>query len=169
MTDNIDNYEERDRKPPFLVVIAVLSLVNIAWSLINNVSALFRGPMSPDEIDDYKIEISKSISSVQDEGIGWAEGILNSAMNMIESINIHHTLNLVTSTIILLIGAAAVLMMLRGRKIGFHGYIIYSFLASTQIYLFVAPSILSNAIVIFSLLASGLFVLLYGLNLKWMK
>lgn len=169
MNDFLDSDEERDRRPVFLTVVGILSLVNISWSLIQNITSFLSGPLTEEGMEAYRLEMAKSLSAVQDTGAVWAEDLIQSAMNMAESINVNHTMNLLSSTVILIIGLAAVIMMLKGKKIGFHGYIIYSFLASVQIYLFVTPSLLPNIMVIFSLLASGLFILFYGLNLKWMK
>ncbi|MEZ4889653.1 MAG: hypothetical protein R2779_03540 [Crocinitomicaceae bacterium] len=60
--------------------------------------------------------MAKSLSTVQDTGVVWAEDLIQSAMNMVESINVNHTMNLLSSTVILIIGLAAVIMMLKGRK-----------------------------------------------------
>lgn len=169
MTELVENNENNDKRPTMLMVVSIMSLVHMAWSLLKNIQSFFSGPMNKDEIESYKVEVTKSINSIQDVSITWLEDLLRSTIEMVESVNAHHTLNVLTGIFILFIGIAGVLLMFNRRKVGFHTYIIYSFLASVQVYLFVSPSLLSNMLVIFSLIISGIFVLLYGLNLKWMK
>lgn len=170
MSEVLEQEDRREKRPVFLTVLGILSFVNIGWSLISNLFSLFRGPMNEDEMELYKVQVTKSINEIKGTGgMEWFEDLMRSTIDMVESTNAHHTMNVLSGMLILLIGLAGVVFMLKGRKIGFHVYIIYSFIASVQIYLFVAPSLLSNAIVIMGLLLSGIFVLLYGLNLKWMR
>lgn len=169
IVDNSENKEKNDKRPTMLLVVSIMSLVYMGWSLLKNIQSFFAGPMSEDDIEAYKVEVTKSITSVKDMSAVWLEDMLRSMINMVESINAHFTLNVVSGIVILLVGITGVMLMFNRRKIGFHVYIIYSILASVQIYLFVAPSLLSNAVVIFSLIISSVFILLYGLNLKWLK
>ncbi|MBC9812888.1 hypothetical protein H9Y05_10440 [Crocinitomicaceae bacterium CZZ-1] len=170
MSEVLEQEERRQKRPVFLTVIGILSLINIGWSLLTNFFSLIGGPMNEEELEEAKIEMTKSINQVRGtEGMEWFEDFMRSIIDMMESTNTHHTMNVLTGILILLIGLVGVIFMLKGRKLGFHIYIVYSFLAAVQIYLFIAPSLLSNMIVIISLFLSGIFVLLYGLNLKWMK
>lgn len=175
MTENLEQNtfstsSGREKRPVLLTVLAILSFIYIGWSMLSHLLSLAKGPMNEEQLEQSKVEITKNINQARgSEGMEWLEDLMRSAINMIESTNIHHTTYILTGILILVIGLAGVVFMMRGRKLGFHVYIIYSFLASVQIYLFVAPSILSNAMVIFGLFVSGIFVLLYGLNLKWMR
>lgn len=164
-------YQENqiEKRPTLLLVVAILSLINIGWSLINNFTALFRGPMSDDAVENFKAEISQNMTQLEGSNVNWAQDFFTGIIDMTEKVNASHTLSTILGIITLLLGLVSVIFMLKQRKIGFHGYIIYSFLASIQIYFFVQPSLFSNTVVIVSLIISGIFVLLYGLNLKWMK
>lgn len=170
MSEILEQDERPEKRPVFLTVLGILSFINIGWSIISNLISLGRGPMGEDEMDEFRVQITKSINEVKSAGgMDWLEDFMRSIISMVESTNASHTLNVLTGLLILLIGLFGVIFMFKGRRLGFHIYIIYSFLASVQIYLFVAPSLLSNTIVVVSLFISGIFVLLYGLNLKWMK
>lgn len=171
MSRIIDEENEiKEKRPILLIVLVVLSLINITWSLFNNIVSLFRGPLNSEQLEESKIEITKSINQIRDGGgMDWLEDFLRNTINMIEVTNANHLLNVLSSSFILLIGLAGVIFMFRRKEIGFHGYIIYSLLASIQIYLFVPPNSLSNLICIVSVVTSGVFVLLYGLNLKWIR
>jgi hypothetical protein len=170
MNEILEQEQQQEKRPVFLTVLVILSFVYIGWSMLSHLLSLARGPMTEEQLEEAKVEMTKSINQMKGtDGMEWIEDLMRSSIEMIESTNASHTLYILTGILILVIGIAGVLFMMRGRKLGFHVYIIYSFLASVQIYLFVAPSLLSNAMVIFGLFISGIFVLLYGLNLKWMK
>lgn len=170
MSEILEQGEKQEKRPVFLTVLVILSFINIGWSILSNIFSLIGGPMNEEQLEQAKVEMTKSINQVKgNEGMQWFEDFMRSAIEMIESTNANHTMNVLTGLLILAIGLTGIIFMMRGRKLGFHVYIIYSFFASVQVYLFVSPSLMSNAIVIFSLFLSGIFVLLYGLNLKWMK
>lgn len=170
MSEILEQEKPNEKRPVLLTVMGIISLVYMGWSILSSMFSMIGGPMSEDELQQYKIEVTKSINQTKGvDGMELFEEMMRSTMNMVESMNAHHYMNLLSNLLILVVGVIGVVFMLRRRKLGFHFYIMYSFLASIQIYLFVSPSMLSNTIVIVSLLFSGIFVLLYGMNLKWMK
>lgn len=171
MTEILEQEEKRGKRPVFLTVLCILSFISIGWTFIGNVLSIFRGPMGEEEMTDFKVEMTRSINEMRNSGAGldWLEDFMRSIIDMVESTNANHTLSILSGLVIILVGFAGVFFMLKGKKLGFHFYIIYSILASVQIYLFVNPSMLSNLVVIVNLFISGIFVLLYGLNLKWMR
>ena len=69
---------------------------------------------------------------------------------------------------IALIGATSAFMMLFRMKLGFHAYIIYSFLSILSVYAFVAPVNVPSILILTNAIFAGLFVFLYSRNLKWL-
>lgn len=169
--NELDMDAQEEKRPVFLTVLAVLSLVNIGWSFMTNMFSYLRGPMSEDQMEQYKADLSRSFIDLDNggEGMQMLVDMKNNIMHMVEALNANHTMNVLSTCLVLILGAVGVVMMLRRRKLGFHLYILYSFFASTQLYLFVAPSFIINAVVILSLVLSGIFILLYAQNLKWLK
>lgn len=172
MNEELDTLTPKDQneRPSQLTVVAILSFVNIGWSLLSGITSAIAGPMSDDQIEDYKVQVTKSISDIKDLGnMRWAEDFMRDLIVLTEQTNAHFMTNFISSTLFLIIGLAGVFLMFTRRKIGFHFYIIYCFLASVQIYFFITPSLFSNTVVGLSLLASLVFILLYARHLKWMK
>lgn len=169
MSEILEN-EQQKKRPTMLVVLAILSFLNIGWSLISNISSLINGPLNEADMESTKVQMTKGLNDVKgQEGMEWIEEYIRGAMDMVEATNAHHAASVLSGIFILLAGIAGVAFMLKGRKIGFHIYIIYSFLAAAQVYLFVSPSLFTNTMVIVSIVISVIFVLLYAQNLKWMK
>ena len=67
------------------------------------------------------------------------------------------------------LGLAAAILMFRGLKIGFHMYIIYSFLTLIQYYFIISPSDVPVIVLVANGLVSLLFIFLYSRHLHWMK
>ncbi len=162
-----ENYDEK--RPTQLLVIAILSFVYMGWGILSNLSALASGPMSQEDLTQMKVEALKGNEQFKEIGAEWAVNFTKHMVNYFEVINKNHNMSILTTFLIILIGVAGVVMMLRRMKLGFHMYIIYSFLASVQMYLFVSPNSFSNTMVILSLIFSGIFILLYSRNLNWLK
>lgn len=170
MNQFIDQEPEEAKRPTILLVAAILSLLNMAFSLMQNFSAFARGPLNSEELEKSKVQITKSINQFRDvDGMETMEDMLREMIHMTEVLNANFTVNVLSGIVIVLLGVAGVIMMLKGKKLGFHAYIIYSFLTSVQIYFFLSPSLLTNSMVIVSLLLSGIFVFLYSRALSWMK
>lgn len=165
----VDNHNEQPR-PMALLVTAILSYVGMGYSLLQNLISWMRGPLNEQELEQLEVEFSKSMNQAGSlDGGDVVKDLLAEMEMMTATLNNHHTLNVMTGIVFILLGLAGVTLMLKQRKIGFHMYIIYSFLASVQIYFFLKPSLLTNTMVILSLIISAIFILLYSRSLKWMK
>ena len=71
--------------------------------------------------------------------------------------------------ILTILGLYSALKMWKGSKIGFHLYIIYNLLSIGGIYLYVTPANIPTVFVVFNVVLSGIFILMYLRNLKWLK
>lgn len=162
-------FEKAPKRPAFLLVLCILSFISIGLSFITALFSLITGPSSEEEILELKVEFTQQMSEMDALGAHWASEIFRKLIHITEATNAAHYMNTFTTILILLVGALGVFMMLKGKKLGFHFYIIYSLLTAVQLYLFVDPRYIPTFLVVTSLLFSGIFVLLYGLNLKHMK
>jgi len=71
--------------------------------------------------------------------------------------------------IVTIIGLYSALKMWKGSKLGFHIYIIYNLISIGGIYLYVSPANIPTIFVVFNVILSGIFILMYSRNLKWLK
>ena len=81
-----------------------------------------------------------------------------------ENFEFYHSLSLVFCGI----GIAGAIMMYRGMKLGFHLYIVYSFLTLIQYYFITDASNIPVVLLITNGLISLLFIYLYSRHLSWM-
>lgn len=169
MSEFIEQENYNEKRPTQLLVIAILSFVYMGWGILSNLSALASGPMDQEDLTQMKAEVLKNTEQFKEMDAEWAINFMKQMVHYYETINKNHNMNILTTFLIIFIGVAGVVMMLRRMKLGFHIYIIYSFLASVQMYLFVSPNSFSNTMVILSLIFSGIFILLYSRNLNWLK
>jgi hypothetical protein len=88
---------------------------------------------------------------------------------MLVTLNDHFFTNQLVTISLLILGLLGVLFMWQGKRLGFHLYILYSISAAIQYYLFVSPADIPSFLIIWNVLISGVFVLLYSRNLKWMR
>ena len=164
-----DNMNTQKERPQMLLVLSVLSWVYIGFSLITNLSAFFRGPISPERMEEAKADMLGLINEAQNAGMGSVAEMFSTLQHMTEVYNAHHYTFYGFSLLVLALGLFGVIQMFLGRKQGFHIYIGYSILSVVQVYFFLSPAEIPNAMTIFGVLISALFVLLYSRNLNWMK
>ena len=158
-----------NKRPQLLKVVSILSFISLGFTFLGNISQLISGPASEEDMLNQKVEMTKSITQLEQIGADyWVESV-RKLIAMSESLNnSFYTVTFLTF-ISALIGLFGVLKMWNGLKIGLHFYIIYSLISVGQVYLFVSPQVVPTFVVIWNVLISGIFVFLYSRNLKWMK
>lgn len=164
-----ENAYNNEPRPVFLKVLCILSYVFIGYSLLENVLKLVSGPASKDQMQAQKVQLLKSVDQFKEMDADFAVDLFQKLIIMIESINANFYLFCLTGIIYTVIGFIGVYMMWNAKKKGFHLYIIYSILMSTQLYFIMSPQNIPSFLIIWNLLFSGLFVFMYSRNLKWMK
>jgi hypothetical protein len=173
MTDYtvLEEQENKNKKPTtFLIILAVLSLLNMAFSFFGTIASFFSGPFSEDEMEAQNADIYESISLLQDQGMNGFAKTLEKIMLYADYINSEaFVISNVTSLLVSIIGIIAVVLMLKLKKIGFHLYVAYSLLPILLMYVIAPAEFITTIVVVTSLIVSGIFCLLYGLNLKHMK
>ncbi|MBL4861901.1 MAG: hypothetical protein JKY09_02645 [Crocinitomicaceae bacterium] len=170
MSELIDpNVEENERRPQFLKVLCILSFISIGMNFIFSLGGLLTGPTTEEDMLDRKVESATSISELKDVGMYSMAELMAKLERMAIEVNDSFYFATLISLITIGIGLYGVLKMWAGAKIGFHLYIIYCLLSIGAVYLYVSPSNIPSMVVIFNLLLSGMFVLMYSRNLKWMR
>lgn len=171
MTDFNDAMEqpESTNRPRGLHTLCILTFVYTGLGFISNIGRFFGGPESTEKMEEQRIQSQKTIELFTENGMNYFAELLDKLSKMADALNFHFYENAVVSLFHVLLGAAAAYLVFKGRKLGFHLYIIYSLLSVAQLYLFVSPSIVPFTVVLFDLLFSGIFVFLYSRHLHWLK
>ena len=165
----IDDSEKRGPRPASLKVLCVLSLITIGSSLFNNLSSLFFGPKSAEEMLESKVALTESIMELKEKGMTSFVQMLEKIEIMAEQINENIYSASITSLITLLLGLFGVIKMWQGSKVGFHYYIGYCLLSILGLYIYVSPENIPTTVLFWNLILSAFFIFLYSRNLKWMQ
>lgn len=160
---------ERGPRPGFLTFLCILTFVYTGFSAISNLFSLVSGPLNEEKLSDVKVLMMDLADQMKDAGMTGLAEVYEKLYRITEATNANHYVFTLTGLVILAIGIFAAIKMLKGVKLGFHLYIIYSLLSVTQLYLFVSASTIPTFMLGVNLFISALFIVLYGLNVKWMR
>lgn len=166
---NLDTPHLTQKRPVFLLVLCILTFINTGFSFLGAIASLISGPLSSDKLIEAKVEMAQQAGQMKDVGFDGVAGILDKIYKITEATNRNFYLVNLTNILIVLIGALGAFLMLQGKKLGFHAYIIYCLLASSQLYFFVSAKDIPTFLIVFMLAFSGIWIFLYSRNLKWMK
>ena len=162
-------YEEAPKRPTFLVVLAVLSFASIGFSLLSSFIAVATGPQSEEQVMEQRVQLAELAEDMRAEEMESMALTIEKIERMLVTLNDHFFTNQLVTISLLILGLLGVLFMWQGKRLGFHLYILYSISAAIQYYLFVSPADIPSFLIIWNVLISGVFVLLYSRNLKWMR
>jgi hypothetical protein len=167
MSGLIDSEKEMQQsRPKGLTVLCVLTFISTGFSLLTELFNLFKGPMNKEQLNESKVEMSKAIDEMRSLNMDAIAEMFEKLQRITEVLNAQFYFATLTTIVVLSIGLLAAFFMWQGKKAGFHLYIVYSLLVAVQLYLFVSPSTIPTAILVWNILISGLFVLLYSRHLK---
>ncbi len=160
---------KQEKRPVFLTIIGILSLISIILALQGNLVAWFTGPSSESEMMDQRVALAELETAFEDMGAEGITELTDSMTAILEQTNENFFLANGINTIGSLCGLFGVLMMFRRRRLGFHLYIIYCLVATGGIFLYVRAADVPVLLTVSNLIMSAVFILMYGLNLKWMN
>ncbi len=168
--ESIENQpSQKEPRPSFLTVLSILSFIFIGFSILFGLFGIATGPMNADQLLESSVQISKSADEMRSLDMESFAVMMEQIGRMTVSINNHFYVNGILSLVVMITGLIGVIKMMQGHKIGFHLYIIYSLITIGQLYIFVSPADIPSFVVIWNLVISGIFVLMYSRNLKWLK
>ncbi|MEN9303984.1 MAG: hypothetical protein RL264_2413 [Bacteroidota bacterium] len=160
---------ENPKRPTFLLVLTILTFVNTGFTIIGGIAAAFSGGPTDAEIKANRLELAKSIDQMKQMKSEFGIKLISQIQNMTDSMYANFMAYNLVAVAVAMVGALAAFFMFQGRKIGFHIYIIYSFLYILQSYLFIAPQDIPMLFTFFYALVSGAFIWMYSRNLFWMN
>ena len=167
--NQLENNQEEEKRPTFLLVLCILTFVNTGFTILGGISSIISGPPSKEEIKAANVELAKSIEQLEKVSLDYWVDVIKRIQLMTEAMYANFVAYNAVSILVAIAGVAAAFLMLKGKKLGFHVYICYSFLYVLQGYLFVSAAVIPSFIIIINLLIAGVFVLLYSRNLNWLN
>jgi len=164
----IENAEQPTKPPTFLIVLVILTLLNTGLAFLGGVYSLVVGKPSEKEILESKVQMAKPIIELRKLEMDYFVDVFTKLEAINDAMYANFMMFNLLGIFIALIGAASALMMLFKMKLGFHAYIVYSFLSILSVYAFVAPVNVPSILILLNTIFAGLFVFLYSRNLKWL-
>jgi hypothetical protein len=164
----IENAEQPTKPPTFLIVLVILTLLNTGLAFLGGVYSLVVGKPSEKEILESKVQMAKPIIELRKLEMDYFVDVFTKLEAINDAMYANFMMFNLLGIFIALIGAASALMMLFRMKLGFHAYIVYSFLSILSVYAFVAPVNVPSILILINTIFAGLFLFLYSRNLKWL-
>ena len=164
----IENDMQPTRAPRFLLTLVILTLLNTGLALLGGVFSLVVGKPSEKEILASKVQMAKPIIELRKLEMDYFVDVFTKLEAINDAMYANFIMFNVLGVFIALIGATSAFMMLFRMKLGFHAYIVYSFLSILSVYAFVAPVNVPSILILTNAIFAGLFVFLYSRNLKWL-
>lgn len=149
----------KEKRGTNLLVFCILSWVYIAYNLLQVGIGMAAGPMTDEDIRQVKITMLEDQPQEAIEMMGWFFEELVTILEITrDNFILMNSIELMT----LLIGAIAVFLMFKLKKIGFHLYIIYSIIPIASTTYFMGGTKLGLLGVVVVTVISLAFVLMYG-------
>jgi type III secretory pathway component EscR len=168
MTEVLQDYERPAARPTFITVLCILTFIGSGWGLISESIKYSTADSQAAVISKVKEKANADIqkNNKDDEGAQFAKKMVNSISTSPDNIR-KGALSNIAAAILCLAGA---FMMWKLKKTGFYLYV-----AGTLVGI-ISPFVIfggSNMMSILSSVVIGfvglIFVILYGVNLKYMK
>ncbi|MBK7129394.1 MAG: hypothetical protein IPM74_07225 [Crocinitomicaceae bacterium] len=168
MSESLDeNLSLKEKRGGALKVYAILSWIYIGLTALGLLMSMATGPMSVEELEQSKVILMESWDEETIQLIG--TDLLNEMVLRLDIANEKHYLILGFNFAIVVLGFYGVLQMFQLKKTGYYFYLAYSALPAIVEIMHFGTGTLAIFNIIFGLLVSGIFCLLYGLQLKRMQ
>ena len=163
-----ENDKQPTSAPIFLIVLVILTLLNTGLAFLGGIFSLVVGKPSEKEILESKVQMAKPIIELRKLEMDYFVDVFTKLEAINDAMYANFMMFNLLGIFIAGIGAASAFMMLFRMKLGFHAYIVYSFLSILSVYAFVAPINVPSIFILTNAIFAGLFVFLYSRNLKWL-
>lgn len=160
--------ENEIRKPAFLIVLCVLTFIGSGWGVMSNLFSMFMaGIVNPDvQIEQF----SEVIGAFENQrSFSMLSGFIDSSMQYAMAEAAHAKEIAIVSFVLEFISLTGAILMFQLRRLGFYFYAAAQVLLLFVLPYFVGFQLVALVIMFLSGIFTLLFIVLYGLNLKYMK
>lgn len=154
--------ENETKRPTLLTVLCILTFIGSGWAVISNLTSLFTADIAAEQVEQ-SFEMMEQMEA--NGGNSFLSGLMNSSREVLPYLKPIAGINIVLA-LLSLFGA---FLMFRLKKTGF-----YLYTGAQILMLFVTPAFTGfSGMILFSLVFAAVFaavfIILYSLNLKYMK
>lgn len=166
--DSTLGQSETPKRPMFLTVICILSFIGLGWSILSGIMGLILGKFTSSFYSMYQGMMEKSMNNMGNmppEASARIESIMNSSLKFAQHAPVINSVNLICS----LIALAGVILMWNLKKTGFILYVIPEVIIVFFPLILVGFNFISAMMLVWGIIISGAFIIMYAVNLKAMK
>ena len=165
---NMENpFEEQQNKlqrPTFLLVLCILTFIGSGWGTLSNLFSVFTAGLT-----DSSMQMEHYSSMLKGGDSAVLSDILSSTMASLQATFVHAKEIAVINLVLSVISLLGAILMFQLRRIGF-----YFYTAAQILMLFVLPyfagfNFMVLAGMLFSAIFAVIFIVMYALNLKYMR
>lgn len=164
-----EEIQANKKRPVLLTVLCILSFIVVGFGLLGVLFSLISGQPSAEEIESAYNQMIQMSGDMRDKQMTTIAQLLEQGAELTMYQQQRYWSVLSINALTMITGFIGVLFMFKGKRLGFHLYIIYNLLSIGGTFLIVPSEMVPMVSVIMNLVLSGLFIFLYSLNFKWMN
>lgn len=167
--NQIDTIQERMKRPVFLTVLCILTFVSTGYGILSGILIGISGKPSTEFIQEQQVKTAIMADEFRSTGFLYFADVMDKLGRMQTQVFENNSLHAAVTVVVSIVGLFGAWLMFKGRKLGFHFYIMYSIASVAAIYLIASAVNISSFYVIVNLVFAGIFVFMYSRNLKWLR
>lgn len=168
MENPFEEQQNKPLRPTFLLVVCILTFIGSGWSILSNLFSVFTAGLmnSTMNMEQY----SNMVGEMENGGASsFLSGFLNSSMEVLQVTAAHAREIAVMQLVLSLVSLLGAILMFRLRRMGFYLYTAAQILALFILPYFAGFSSLVIIGMLWSALISIIFIVMYAVNLKYMR
>lgn len=161
--------EKQVKRPTFLTVLCILTFIGSGWGVLSQLFTLATSGLVNQNVQME--QYSQAMDQLSDSGVSssFLSGLLDSSQEVIQASMMYRTQIAICGLILSIISLIGAILMFRLKRIGFCFYTAAQVLMLLVTPIFIGFSWIAVTGLIFSAIFALLFIILYALNLKYMK
>lgn len=156
--------ENKIQRPTLLMVVCVLTFIGSGWGVMSNLFGLFTSGMMGGDMNIEKY--SSVMGELETQGMA---SLVDSLMESLQASFVHAREIALCGIALCVVNLVGAILMFRLRRFGFYLYTAAQILLLCVTPYFTGFSILTWMQLLLSAIVSTVFVVLYAVNLKYMR
>lgn len=168
MENPFEEQQNKLQRPTFLLVLCILTFIGSGWGVLSNLFSIFTAGMMNGsmQMEQY----STMVGDMDNSGASsFMSGFLNSSMEVLKVTAAHAREIAVMQLVLSIISLLGAILMFQLRRLGFYLYVAAQILALFVLPYFAGFSTLIVIGMVWSAFISAVFIILYSLNLKYLR
>lgn len=168
MENPFEVQQNKPQRPTFLLVLCILTFIGSGWNVLTNLFSIFtagfmNGNMHIEQYSNMIGEMENNSASA------FMSGFLNSSMEVLQATAMHAREIAVMQLVLSLLSLLGAILMFQLRRSGFFLYTAAQLLALFVLPYFAGFSTLVVIGMLWSAFISLIFIVMYAVNLKYMR